>query len=115
MGLCGKYSAFYFGVIDRGSKIGVVNGVSRANHGPTDSNAVSPTITPHLASPVNLPRSVMENSNTAEAQLQASETPAKKGRRGKRDAGGEDSKKRRCISSACVPCRKRKSKVGHVG
>ncbi|CAO2654804.1 Nn.00g115370.m01.CDS01 [Neocucurbitaria sp. VM-36] len=36
--------------------------------------------------------------------------PAKKGRRSKRDAGSEDSKKRRCISSACVPCRKRKSK-----
>ncbi|USP76035.1 hypothetical protein yc1106_03309 [Curvularia clavata] len=52
----------------------------------------------------------MENSNTAEAQPTASETPAKKGRRGKRDAGGDDSKKRRCISSACVPCRKRKSK-----
>ncbi|KAF1362927.1 hypothetical protein EJ07DRAFT_105100 [Lizonia empirigonia] len=37
--------------------------------------------------------------------------PAKKGRRGKK-SGDEDevSKKRRCISSACVPCRKRKSK-----
>ncbi|KAF1846685.1 uncharacterized protein K460DRAFT_406880 [Cucurbitaria berberidis CBS 394.84] len=41
-----------------------------------------------------------------------SDAPAsnKKGRRSKRDAGSEDSKKRRCISSACVPCRKRKSK-----
>ncbi|KAF1939034.1 hypothetical protein EJ02DRAFT_266663 [Clathrospora elynae] len=48
-------------------------------------------------------------TNTAEAQM-PSDVPAKKGRRGKRDAGSEDSKKRRCISSACVPCRKRKSK-----
>lgn len=56
------------------------------------------------------PRSVMENNNTAEAQ-NTSEPAAKKGRRGKREAGSEDSKKRRCISSACVPCRKRKSKV----
>jgi hypothetical protein len=39
------------------------------------------------------------------------ETPAKKGRRSKRDGNGDDGKKRRCISSACVPCRKRKSKV----
>ncbi|KAF2451687.1 hypothetical protein P171DRAFT_426166 [Karstenula rhodostoma CBS 690.94] len=38
--------------------------------------------------------------------------PADKGRRrSKKDAANEDSnKKRRCISSACVPCRKRKSK-----
>jgi hypothetical protein len=52
----------------------------------------------------------MENNNTAEAQP-TSDAPAKKGRRGKRDAGSDDPKKRRCISSACVPCRKRKSKV----
>lgn len=39
------------------------------------------------------------------------DAPAKKGRRGKRDAAGDDGRKRRCISSACVPCRKRKSKV----
>ncbi|CAN9196688.1 unnamed protein product [Alternaria alternata] len=51
----------------------------------------------------------MENNNTAEAQP-TSDAPAKKGRRGKRDAGSDDPKKRRCISSACVPCRKRKSK-----
>ncbi|KAH6613976.1 pathway-specific nitrogen regulator [Boeremia exigua] len=37
--------------------------------------------------------------------------PAKKGRRGKKNAEEDEaSKKRRCISSACVPCRKRKSK-----
>ncbi|KAJ6274679.1 dna repair protein rad5 [Bipolaris maydis] len=65
---------------------------------------------PHLASPGNLPRAVMENTSTAEAQPPTTDTPAKKGRRGKRDAGNDDSKKRRCISSACVPCRKRKSK-----
>lgn len=52
----------------------------------------------------------MENNTTAEAHP-TSDTPNKKGRRSKRDAGSEDSKKRRCISSACVPCRKRKSKV----
>ncbi|KAJ6200698.1 pathway-specific nitrogen regulator [Bipolaris maydis] len=50
------------------------------------------------------------NTSTAEAQPPTTDTPAKKGRRGKRDAGNDDSKKRRCISSACVPCRKRKSK-----
>lgn len=38
--------------------------------------------------------------------------PAKKGRRGKKSAEDDEaSSKRRCISSACVPCRKRKSKV----
>ncbi|KAF1839468.1 hypothetical protein BDW02DRAFT_486967 [Decorospora gaudefroyi] len=53
----------------------------------------------------------MENNRSAEAHAHASsETPAKKARRGKRDAGSEEAKKRRCISSACVPCRKRKSK-----
>ncbi|OCL08695.1 hypothetical protein AOQ84DRAFT_250760, partial [Glonium stellatum] len=31
-------------------------------------------------------------------------------RKGKKDSGDDGSKKRRCISSACVPCRKRKSK-----
>ncbi|UPX18840.1 Nitrogen assimilation transcription factor nit-4 [Ascochyta rabiei] len=37
--------------------------------------------------------------------------PAKKGRRGKKSAEDDEaSTKRRCISSACVPCRKRKSK-----
>ncbi|KAH7395153.1 fungal-specific transcription factor domain-containing protein [Phaeosphaeria sp. MPI-PUGE-AT-0046c] len=38
------------------------------------------------------------------------DAPAKKARRGKKDGSGDDAKKRRCISSACVPCRKRKSK-----
>jgi hypothetical protein len=132
MGACGNYSAFCFwsnrsrvwgfkdgcichkGLMSARRSFPICPGVPRANHGPNDSNAVSPTITPHLASPVNLLRSVMENSNSAEAQPLLSETPAKKGRRGKRDASGDDSKKRRCISSACVPCRKRKSKVGHV-
>jgi len=46
--------------------------------------------------------------NAGEVALDA---PAKKGRRSKKDGNGEDGKKRRCISSACVPCRKRKSKV----
>lgn len=37
--------------------------------------------------------------------------PAKGRRKARKDAANEDpSKKRRCISSACVPCRKRKSK-----
>ncbi|KAL5118147.1 Nitrogen assimilation transcription factor nit-4 [Pleosporales sp. CAS-2024a] len=36
--------------------------------------------------------------------------PPKKGRRSTKHAGGDDGKKRRCISSACVPCRRRKSK-----
>jgi hypothetical protein len=49
----------------------------------------------------------MENqSNSA-----TDDAPAKKGRRSKKDGQGDDGKKRRCISSACVPCRKRKSKV----
>jgi hypothetical protein len=39
------------------------------------------------------------------------DTPAKKARRSKKDGNSDDGKKRRCISSACVPCRKRKSKV----
>lgn len=47
--------------------------------------------------------------NTAADQLP--NTPAKKGRRSKRGGNSDDGKKRRCISSACVPCRKRKSKV----
>jgi hypothetical protein len=52
----------------------------------------------------------MENNNTPDRLPDA---PAKKGRRSKRDGNGtgDDGKKRRCISSACVPCRKRKSKV----
>lgn len=38
-------------------------------------------------------------------------TSGPKGRRkGKKNSGDDGSKKRRCISSACVPCRKRKSK-----
>ena len=41
--------------------------------------------------------------------------PAKKGRRGKKSVDEDEaSKKRRCISSACVPCRRRKSKVRYV-
>jgi hypothetical protein len=32
-------------------------------------------------------------------------------KKSKKDPQDEGSKKRRCISSACVPCRKRKSKV----
>jgi hypothetical protein len=51
----------------------------------------------------------MENS--ASAADVPPDTPAKKGRRSKKDGNSEDGKKRRCISSACVPCRKRKSKV----
>jgi hypothetical protein len=41
-------------------------------------------------------------------------TVAKGRRKGKNEGADDDnnSKKRRCISSACVPCRKRKSKVG---
>ena len=48
----------------------------------------------------------------AGATSSSAQQAAKKGRRGKKH-GDEDeaSKKRRCISSACVPCRKRKSKV----
>ncbi|KAF1966006.1 hypothetical protein BU23DRAFT_518635 [Bimuria novae-zelandiae CBS 107.79] len=39
------------------------------------------------------------------------DAPAKGRRKSKKDGANEDrSKKRRCISSACVPCRKRKSK-----
>jgi hypothetical protein len=49
----------------------------------------------------------MEHAVTEYAQY----APSKKGRRSKRDGNSEDGKKRRCISSACVPCRKRKSKV----
>jgi hypothetical protein len=38
--------------------------------------------------------------------------PLKGRRKGKKEGAHDDSnKKRRCISSACVPCRKRKSKV----
>lgn len=41
--------------------------------------------------------------------------PAKGRRKGKKDDREDDgAKKRRCISSACVPCRKRKSKVRGV-
>ncbi|KAF2129497.1 pathway-specific nitrogen regulator [Dothidotthia symphoricarpi CBS 119687] len=47
----------------------------------------------------------------ADAHSQPPHTPAKKARRGKRpDTADDSNKKRRCISSACVPCRKRKSK-----
>jgi hypothetical protein len=53
----------------------------------------------------------MEQHTSSAADLPPG-APAKKGRRSKRDDGhGDDGKKRRCISSACVPCRKRKSKV----
>lgn len=46
------------------------------------------------------------------APADARDASAKKGRRAKRSEANDDSsKKRRCISSACVPCRKRKSKV----
>ncbi|KAF2265795.1 hypothetical protein CC78DRAFT_598402 [Lojkania enalia] len=41
----------------------------------------------------------------------AHDAPTKGRRRGKKDGANDDgTKKRRCISSACVPCRKRKSK-----
>lgn len=51
-------------------------------------------------------------ADTNTTQTQANQPPAKKGRRGKKNAEEDEaSKKRRCISSACVPCRKRKSKV----
>jgi hypothetical protein len=44
--------------------------------------------------------------------LPAPEKPPKGRRKGKKDdRDDEGAKKRRCISSACVPCRKRKSKV----
>ena len=40
------------------------------------------------------------------------DAPPKARRKTKKDGSGDDAgKKRRCISSACVPCRKRKSKV----
>ncbi|OCK77546.1 hypothetical protein K432DRAFT_427930 [Lepidopterella palustris CBS 459.81] len=39
-----------------------------------------------------------------------SEGAAKGRRKGKKDGSDDASKKRKCISSACVPCRKRKSK-----
>jgi hypothetical protein len=42
---------------------------------------------------------------------QPADAPAKNRRRSKKDGNSDDGKKRRCISSACVPCRKRKSKV----
>ena len=47
---------------------------------------------------------------------QAQENPLKGRRKGKKEGANDDgAKKRRCISSACVPCRKRKSKVrAHV-
>jgi hypothetical protein len=48
----------------------------------------------------------------------APEKPLKgrrKAKKDERDGGGDEgSKKRRCISSACVPCRKRKSKVRYL-
>ncbi|KAI8942434.1 Nitrogen assimilation transcription factor nit-4 [Plenodomus lindquistii] len=58
------------------------------------------------------PRSqpAMDNITTTEPLAPSADAPAKKGRRGKRSAESEEAKKRRCISSACVPCRKRKSK-----
>ncbi|KAF2032709.1 hypothetical protein EK21DRAFT_60252 [Setomelanomma holmii] len=49
----------------------------------------------------------MDNNAPADPAVDA---PAKKGRRSKKDGNSDDGKKRRCISSACVPCRKRKSK-----
>ncbi|KAF2873729.1 fungal-specific transcription factor domain-containing protein [Massariosphaeria phaeospora] len=52
-----------------------------------------------------------------ESRLAEASPPAKGRRKGKKDKDGSDgaddgssSKKRRCISSACVPCRRRKSK-----
>jgi hypothetical protein len=39
------------------------------------------------------------------------DAPTKGRRKSKKDASDDSNKKRRCISSACVPCRKRKSKV----
>lgn len=44
-------------------------------------------------------------------QDQAQNAAPAKGRRKSKKDGEEAGKKRRCISSACVPCRKRKSKV----
>ncbi|KAJ4397932.1 Nitrogen assimilation transcription factor nit-4 [Didymella pomorum] len=56
----------------------------------------------------------MEAAGDANTQAHdgfAAPPPPKKGRRGKKNAEEDEaSKKRRCISSACVPCRKRKSK-----
>ncbi|KAF1948371.1 pathway-specific nitrogen regulator [Byssothecium circinans] len=43
-------------------------------------------------------------------QPQQRQADAPKGRRKSRKEGEDGAKKRRCISSACVPCRKRKSK-----
>ena len=52
------------------------------------------------------------NDVLPDAQSENVGTSAPKGRRrGKKGSGDDGSKKRRCISSACVPCRKRKSKV----
>ncbi|KAH7115997.1 fungal-specific transcription factor domain-containing protein [Dendryphion nanum] len=49
--------------------------------------------------------------STGLADASMHDSPAKGRRKGKKESANDDSaKKRRCISSACVPCRKRKSK-----
>ncbi|KAF2855646.1 hypothetical protein T440DRAFT_464044 [Plenodomus tracheiphilus IPT5] len=53
----------------------------------------------------------MDHDTTTAPHALAADAATKKARRGKRSAESDESKKRRCISSACVPCRKRKSKV----
>ena len=62
--------------------------------------------------------SVMEAAGAPGSALShgAAQPPlVKKGRRGKKSTDEDEaSKKRRCISSACVPCRKRKSKVCYI-
>jgi hypothetical protein len=45
------------------------------------------------------------------SQQQRQDASTNKGRRKGKKEGDDGAKKRRCISSACVPCRKRKSKV----
>ncbi|KAF2188288.1 hypothetical protein K469DRAFT_748615 [Zopfia rhizophila CBS 207.26] len=49
------------------------------------------------------------DNTTGKPDAQQIEGPTKGRRKGKKD-GDDGAKKRRCISSACVPCRKRKSK-----
>ena len=52
---------------------------------------------------------------SARARGAAQQPLVKKGRRGKKSADEDEAgRKRRCISSACVPCRKRKSKVCYI-
>lgn len=52
------------------------------------------------------------DSSPGLTEVSMHDSPAKPRRKGKKDATANDdsAKKRRCISSACVPCRKRKSK-----